>query len=407
MFRRQLPAYSPLTEAGLFAGIRGARSRPRERLADLLADRYRARRVVLTGSGTQALTLALRASAPAGRQPLVALPAYACYDVVSGAVGADARIAFYDVDPLTLAPDSESLAEACVLEPDAVVVAPLYGVPVAWEAVRRVVKSCGALLVEDAAQGLGAAWHGEPVGSLGDVSILSFGRGKGWTGGTGGALLERTAEPQAALPRATGRSDVDVATRAVAQWLLGRPRAYWLPARLPWLALGETEYHPPREPQSMPELAAALVVAHDPEALRESDTRRRNAAEILELLAAPEASDIFKPVRAPAGGEAGYLRLPVLVATGMDGFPDPDKARSRGVMPGYPRALPDLPAASERCVAGRPTPGATRLVSELITLPTHGLLTPSDRSSVRDVLASYVPRMANHTRNGPGPDKGD
>jgi len=386
MFRRQLPAYSPLTLPGILAGIRGARSRPRQRLAELLANRYRARRVVLTGSGTQALTLALRASAPRDRQPLVALPAYACYDVVSGAVGADARMVFYDVDPPTLAPDSGSLEEVCALNPDAVVIAPLYGVPVDWEAVRRVVTPCGALLVEDAAQGLGATWHGEPLGSLGDVSVLSFGRGKGWTGGTGGALLERTAEARAALPRAPARSGLDVAAHAVAQWLLGRPRAYWLPASLPWLALGETEYHPPKAPEMMPELAAALVLAHDREARRESETRKHNATEILEILATSEAYDSLVPIRAPAGGEAGYLRLPVLASHGMDGFPDADAARAQGVMPGYPRALPDLPASRERAIAGPPTPGATRLVREVITLPTHGLVTSADKAQVVETM---------------------
>jgi len=389
MLRRQLPAYSPLTAAGLVAGIRGARSRPRERLAELLADRYGARRVVLTGSGTQALTLALRASAPRDRQPLVALPAYACYDVVSGAVGAEARIVFYDVDPPTLAPDSASLAGVCSLNPHAVVIAPLYGVPVDWEAVRRVVTPCGALLVEDAAQGLGATWHGELLGSLGDVSVLSFGRGKGWTGGAGGALLERTVEARAAFPQASARSGLVVAAHTAAQWLLGRPRAYWLPARLPWLALGETEYHPPREPQMMPEMSAALALAHDVQARRECETRRRNAAEILDLLAASQASGTFVPIRAPTGGEAGYLRFPLLVPLGMGGIPDADAARARGVMPGYPRALPDLPASRARFVAGPPTPGATRLVRELVTLPTHGLLTSRDRGGVRDAFASY------------------
>jgi perosamine synthetase len=389
MFRRQLPAYSPLTPRGLLAGVRGARSQPGERLAKLLADRYRARRVVLTGSGTQALTLALRASTPEGRQPLVALPAYACYDVVSGAVGADARLVFYDMDPPTLAPDWASLAEVCALKPDAVVVAPLYGVPVDWEAVRRVVTPGGALLIEDAAQGLGATWQGEPLGSLGDVSILSFGRGKGWTGGTGGALLERTAEARAALPGAAARSNLDVAARAAAQWLLGRPRAYWLPARMPWLALGETEYHPPRQPERMPQLAAALVLAHDLEALRESEVRKYNAADTLQHLVESGACAAVMAVRAPAGGEAGYLRLPVLAPRGMDGFRDRGAAGVRGVMPGYPRSLPELPAAREHRVAGPPTPGAGRLVRELVTLPTHGLLKYPDKARVLDALTSY------------------
>ena len=28
------------------------------------------------------------------------------------------------------------------------------------------------------------------------------------------------------------------------QWSFGRPGAYWIPAAMPWLRLGETIYHP-------------------------------------------------------------------------------------------------------------------------------------------------------------------
>ncbi len=389
MFRRQLPAYSPLTLRGLISGVGGARSRPRERLAELLAGRYGARRVVLTGSGTQALTLALRASVPEDRAPVVALPAYACYDVVSAAVGADARMVFYDLDPLTLSPNLESLAEVCdERKPDAVVVAPLYGIPVDWDLVRDTVAPCGALLVEDAAQGMGASWRGRPVGSLGEVSVLSFGRGKGWTGGTGGALLERAPRRPAPLPSVRAEADAGVALRAAAQWLLGRPRTYWIPASLPWLALGETVYHPPTEAQTMPRLAASLVLAHDGEALRECEVRKRNAAELLGQLEASEAASSFTLLHPPPDGEAGYLRLPVLAAGGMSGFADPEAARSLGVMPGYPRPLPELPAARERRVEASAIPGAARIVAELVTLPTHRFLTSSGRALAAETVST-------------------
>lgn len=378
MFRRQLPAYSPLTLRGLVAGMRGVGSQPLERLEALLAERYQADRVVLTGSGTEALTLALRHSVPEGDTPVVALPAYACFDLVSAAVGADARIVFYDVDPPTLGPDFESLTEACTKKPDAVVVAPLYGIPVDWDLVRAAVEPCGALLVEDAAQGLGATWHGQPLGSLGDMSVLSFGRGKGWTGGMGGALLERAARRPASLPLVETVGDPAVAIRAAAQWMLGRPSLYWLPTSLPWLALGETEYHLPKEPEAMPRVAASLVLAHEPDALRESETRKRNAAELLRRLSIPLATGVSL-IRVPAGAEAGYLRLPLLAAHGGPALGDATTARRLGIMPGYPLSLPELRAVRERRLAGPPTPGAHRCVSEVFTLPTHGRLSIDDR----------------------------
>ncbi len=395
MFRRQLPAYSPLTFTGLALGARGVHGRPDERLATFLAGRYRAHRVVLTGSGTQALTLALRASPRGDRAPVVALPAYACYDVVSAAVGADARILFYDIDPLTLAPDLESLSEICGLKPDAVVVAPLYGIPVDMDRVRAKTDACGALLIEDAAQGMGATWRGRSLGTWGDASVLSFGRGKGWTGGTGGALLERVPEERAGLPKSPAVPDLSVGIRAGAQWLLGRPLMYWLPAALPWLALGETEYHAPVEPRSMPPLAASLVLAHEREAVRESEVRKRNARDLLNRLAPLTASGTLVPIRGPDEGEPGYLRLPLLVPGGMTAFRNPEAARVRGIMPGYPRPLPELPAARERTLAGPPTPGAERLVADLITLPTHRMVTIADKK--RAVGAHSLSRVSNRS----------
>ena len=65
-------------------------------------------------------------------------------------------------------------------------------------AIAEIAERHGLAVVEDAAQGLGATWRGRPLGSFGDVSVLSFGRGKGWTGGVGGALLAEAVEHVAA-----------------------------------------------------------------------------------------------------------------------------------------------------------------------------------------------------------------
>jgi len=392
VIRHQLPAYSPLTVAGLLAGLRDGGTQSPERLRSLLAERYDARRVVLTGSGTQALTLALRSSANTGREPLVALPAYSCFDLVSAARGANASMVFYDVDPASLGPDAASLEEVCALKPDAVVVAPLYGIPVDWDVVRAIVAATDALLVEDAAQGMGATWKERSVGALGDVSILSFGRGKGWTGGGGGALLERRVGTGAADPTASPRPDLDVVGRAAAQWLLGRPGLYWVPAQLPWLGLGETEYHPPKEPELIPPMAAAMVLAHDEDARRECDVRKKNAAELLARLELGGVLERLSPVRPPEGAEPGYLRLPLLTPSGMAGFADEDAARAAGIMPGYPRTLPELSAAKASSVAGPPTPGADRLVGGLVTLPTHRLLSRRDKRRIQEVLGRYGER---------------
>jgi len=139
----------------------------------------------------------------------------------------------------------------------------------------------------------------------------------------------------------------------------------------------------------MPPLAASLVLAHEHRVWHECETRRTNTADLLHIFDASEAFEKLNAIPVPHDGQGGCLRLPLLAPRGMRGFEKPDLAQRLGVMPGYPRPLPELPAARERALEGPPTPGATRLVEELITVPTHGLLTLQDKTRVVQALADY------------------
>ena len=247
-----------------------------------LAGRFGAAAVALTDSGTSALVLAMRLTAGAGGT--VALPAYGCIDLTAAAVFAGVRVRLYDIDPTTLSPDLESVARTVSRGVDAIVVVHFYGYPADVPGVARLAAEAGVSVIEDAAQGSGGTLDGTRLGALAPLSILSFGRGKGITGGRGGALLLR--DPELAVraeslrlgrpPR--GWRDATIAT---AQWLLGRPSLYALPASLPMLRLGEMVYHPAKEPSSLSHAAAALVrdaLTYDDV---EADLRRRNADAML------------------------------------------------------------------------------------------------------------------------------
>lgn len=388
----QLPVHSPL---GLRAACKSARlglgagddCRPRVRA--LVRVLYEAEDALLVGSGTQALTLALRAAAPAqdSQGPgIVALPAYSCYDVATAAVAANARIALYDVDPATLAPDLASLAAALALGARAVVVAPLYGMPVDWDAIEQCVRAFGAVAVEDAAQGHGAWWRERSLGSLGRVSVLSFGRGKGWTAGQGGALLVRDGVrlPDDALRESDGVDELSVAVTALAQSALGRPQVYGFPAALPWLHLGETRYREPQEPRAMSRTAAALLERMLPAATHEAEQRRANAAALLARLDSRPDVRTITPV---AGASPGFLRLPLLLPRRLDGCADAALARRVGVARGYPTTLAALAPVAQRLVHKGHWPGAEQLVRELVTLPTHSWVSEPDREGLVRLLA--------------------
>lgn len=388
--RRVPPAHSPVPAGALpraAARALGLGADATESLRARLARDYDAGRVVLCGSGTAALGLAIARALRETGSERVALPAYTCYAVATAAVAADARIALYDVDPVTLAPDLDDLERSAANGARAVVVTPLFGIPLDWEAIERRLAPHGGVAIEDAAQGHGAAWRGRPLGAHGRISVLSFGRGKGWTGAGGGALLLRDGLGGADVPlhQGSGAGEARVIAAALAQWALARPGLYGVPASLPWLRLGQTVYREPSVPAPLTRGAAALLEAGRRGAEAEAAARRENGAFFSDRLSAGGAT---RPVRAEPGGTAGFLRFPVLLRHGWASLPDAARAVRLGMSPGYPTTLAALAPVRERMGDGRARwPGAELLARRLVTLPTHSRISPADRAEIFETLA--------------------
>lgn len=385
---RQLPVYSPLPASAVVASL--APGDPRPGLAYDLRDAYDADDAVLTASGTVALTLAMLAAAARRPGAPIAIPGYACYDIATAAVGAGAPVVVYDVDPGTLSPDPASLARALAHGAAALVVVHLFGVPVPMNAMRMAADRADALLIEDAAQATGGRWADRPLGANGDLTVLSFGRGKGETGGGGGALLTRRgvslpADVRARLGAAVG-GRVGFTAKLAAQWALGRSSLYAIPASMPMLKLGETIYKAPPALRGMSAASARVLLHTRSLASREAATRREIAAELLSVLGARAAAVSVTP---PADGLPGWLRFPIRL-------PIPAALATRGRQLGwaaaYPRPLRALPALGPLLSEGQETPGADNLARTLSTLPTHSLLTAETRLAtlawLRDALHS-------------------
>lgn len=405
-WRHLPPAHSPVRARALAAGVRAALGEERAaRVRDLVERDWGARDVLLTRSGTAALTLALRAAAAVRPGRPAALPAWGCYDLATAADGADLPVVLYDLDPGTLAPEPRSLRRALDAAPCAVVVAHLYGVPVDVDAVVWHAAAAGVLLVEDAAQGAGAALRTRPAGSLAPLSVLSFGRGKGRTGGGGGALLAHDVDGQAAIRHARlrvrdgGAGWGDLAG-AAALCALARPGLYAVPAALPFLRLGETVYHPPSAPRRISRAAAGVLAAGWERASREPQVRRHHATR---LLAALHAAGARVP-RLPPGATAGWLRLPVLLDGDDAARARSPAARRLGIAPGYPRALCDLDGFRARVLnPGDDFAGARGLAASLVTLPTHSLLREGDLRALEGWIAGLAGARSAVTEAVPAP----
>ena len=102
---------------------------------------------------------------------------------------------FIDSDPEAWNMDPKALERAFSLYPDVklVVYAELYGFPGKVDQIRDICRSHGALLIEDAAESMGATLGGKQCGSFGDYGAVSYNGNKIITGSSGGCLLTNEA----------------------------------------------------------------------------------------------------------------------------------------------------------------------------------------------------------------------
>lgn len=100
---------------------------------------------------------------------------------------------FIDTEYDTWNMDPVALEKAFQIYPEVkvVVVAHLYGVPAKIDDIKAICDKHQAILIEDAAESLGATYKGKPTGSFGDYNIISFNGNKIITGSSGGMLLTK------------------------------------------------------------------------------------------------------------------------------------------------------------------------------------------------------------------------
>ena len=98
---------------------------------------------------------------------------------------------FIDTEYDTWNMDPKALEKAFEIYPDVkiVVMAHLYGTPGKMEKLISVIKKYNAILIEDAAESMGASYRRKETGTFVDYNIISFNGNKIITGSSGGCLL--------------------------------------------------------------------------------------------------------------------------------------------------------------------------------------------------------------------------
>jgi len=405
-FRTLPPSAAPLRARDIAAGLcsaAGLRRAGRDAVREVRR-KFGVRHAFLASTGRAGLSAALQAmrSLAPGRDQVL-IPAYTSFSVPSAVVNAGLRVALYDLDPDTLAPEPGSLEEAVSSETLCVVGCHLFGYPLDPAPLRALCRRHGAFFLDDAAQAMGARMDGKLAGTMGDIGLFSLSRGKNVSAVDGGIVVterDDLAEILKVVLPESGKGGALAASRdaalALALAVLVHPGAYWVPASLPFLNIGASVFDPVFTVEGLTSFRAGVAssVLESLECLNEG--RGRVAASLLAGLRDVPGVGIVRPL---PGAEPVFLRLPVLPSG--DGWPErePPQCPALGVVRSYPLPVHEIPGLGGHLAARGEYPGAGRLASSLLTLPTHGYVRKVD---VTGIVAHFAGAGDGPGRSGRG-----
>ena len=309
-------------------------------------------------SGTDALVIALKA---VGVRPgdEVITSAFSFVASATSVLMVGARPVFVDIDPGTYNLDPALVDKAVTPRTRAIMPVHLYGQPADMDAISAIARARGLVVVEDAAQAVGASYGDKPAGSWGDAACLSFYPTKNLGGcGDGGMIL-------------TAREDVARQVR--------RLRDHGSPRKYEHVELGYSS--------RLDELQAALLRVK----LRRLDdwnqSRRRIAARYRELLG--DAPLALPEERSPARHvyHQFTVRTPKRDALAM-ALSD----AGIGTAVHYPIAIPAQPMFA-LADADRAFPHAARASAEVLSLPCFPELTDAEIEAIARAIRDALGRL--------------
>ena len=154
-----------------------------KKLCELTGAKY----AVVVANGTAALHLAaLAAGFREGDEVIVSSITFAASANCVRYCGA--KPVFADINPETYNIDPESVRKLLTPRTKGIVAVDFTGQAVEHDAIRRICRENGLLLIEDAAHAIGTKYKGQPVGSIADMTCFSFHPVKTVTSGEGGAI---------------------------------------------------------------------------------------------------------------------------------------------------------------------------------------------------------------------------
>ena len=159
-----------------------------KRCNEWLENKFNAKKVLLTTSGTSALEMAaVLCDINPGDE--VILPSFTFSSTANAFLLQGAKLVFVDIRKDTMNIDETKIEVAITDKTKAICVVHYAGVACEMDTIMNIAKKHNLLVVEDAAQGVMSSYKGKALGTIGDFGCYSFHETKNYSMGEGGAIV--------------------------------------------------------------------------------------------------------------------------------------------------------------------------------------------------------------------------
>jgi len=403
-FRHIAPSGTPIRLKALLAWAERSLSSNASdnELTSTISTKYGIKHCFTVSTGRAAMVIALRAFKAANRAPQrteVIIPSYTCYSVAASAELAGLKVRICDIDPKTLSYDIDQLKTINFDNVLAIVTANLYGLPNDLPEIERLAKNNGIYMLDDAAQSMNGKIAGRYAGTYGDIGLYSLDKGKNITTIQGGILVtnsdqiaELIKNTLASLQPPSRSECIKDFIKLTIYTILLRPWLYWIPAKMPGLGLGQTEYTTdyPISLYNHHMKGLAEVLFNDIDTI--TSTRKNNYQRLQDAAAQASQLQAIQPINT---AEPAYLRLPIIFDTNTSREAFIKLANKHGISAtiSYPQSLADLSEIQGfATVHNDHAEGGRFIASHIVTIPTHGYMSDRDIDSISNLLV--------HSSNG-------
>ena len=164
-----------------------------DKLESAVAEKVKREYGIAVSNGTAAIDIAISAIKLSKGDEII-LPTHTIISCIIQIVRSGATPVLVDSCPDTWNMDVSKIEEKITSKTKAIMAVHLYGLPAEMDKIMSLAKKYNLLVIEDASQMLGQMYKGEPCGSFGDISTMSFYPNKLITTGEGGMCLTNNKE---------------------------------------------------------------------------------------------------------------------------------------------------------------------------------------------------------------------